>query len=394
MLAALYDVITGGPESVLTLGFHGGPQWRGGAVYLPCYEPLYANAAVVLGAVEQSDRARRRDLDPDRAPHGLGGRRRVRALGRLARRIAPYAASWDDFLGAVDASRALEPTGRAADGGGCPHGRGPGRGGARACACAVVASAPCPARLANHRRAADPLLRQHQPERVRGGAGWSAGGRAGRALGRASTPSEGRPAPHATIAGARPVRGGPVRPSLTAGHARRSRPGVRRSSCSTSRTSPRSPCCAPPALARTHLLGSLDGTPRVLIADPHGRGEAVLEIDPGARRRAPSTTRRRPRPSDRSARRSRRRLRRLQRLGQRDLDQPAPPDVAAGGRRQPRPVHRVARTAPPRPRFGTRPAADRPAAAARSGAAAPPRRGDGAVAARAAPALERRQSAR
>ena len=27
------------------------------------------------------------------------------ALGRLARRIAPYAASWDDFLCAVDASR-------------------------------------------------------------------------------------------------------------------------------------------------------------------------------------------------------------------------------------------------------------------------------------------------
>jgi protein-tyrosine phosphatase len=34
---------------------------------------------------------------------------------------------------------------------------------------------------------------------------------------------------------------------------------------------------APRALARTHLVGSLDGDPRVLIADPHGRGTRILE---------------------------------------------------------------------------------------------------------------------
>jgi protein-tyrosine-phosphatase len=33
----------------------------------------------------------------------------------------------------------------------------------------------------------------------------------------------------------------------------------------------------PRALARTHLLGTLDDDPRVLIADPHGRGNDVLE---------------------------------------------------------------------------------------------------------------------
>lgn len=33
---------------------------------------------------------------------------------------------------------------------------------------------------------------------------------------------------------------------------------------------------APSALARTHLLGSLDDDARVLIADPHGRGRTVL----------------------------------------------------------------------------------------------------------------------
>jgi len=33
----------------------------------------------------------------------------------------------------------------------------------------------------------------------------------------------------------------------------------------------------PLALARTHLLGALDGDPQVLIADPHGRPVAALE---------------------------------------------------------------------------------------------------------------------
>lgn len=34
---------------------------------------------------------------------------------------------------------------------------------------------------------------------------------------------------------------------------------------------------SPSALARTHLVGTLDEDPRVLIADPHGRPAAVLE---------------------------------------------------------------------------------------------------------------------
>jgi hypothetical protein len=33
----------------------------------------------------------------------------------------------------------------------------------------------------------------------------------------------------------------------------------------------------PGALARTHLLGALDDGPGVLIGDPHGRGNLVLE---------------------------------------------------------------------------------------------------------------------
>jgi predicted ATP-grasp superfamily ATP-dependent carboligase len=104
-MAAHYDVITGGPESVLTMGFHGGPQWRGGAVYLPCYEPLYAKAEVVLGAVENLIALQVGTWIPVVLHMGWEIDDAMASLGRLAQRIAPYAASWDDFLGAVDASR-------------------------------------------------------------------------------------------------------------------------------------------------------------------------------------------------------------------------------------------------------------------------------------------------
>jgi hypothetical protein len=105
VLASRYDVITGGPESVLTLGFHGGPQWRGEAVYLPCYEPLYEKAEVVAGAVDRLLEQRIGTWVPVVLHMGWEVDDGFAALGRLARRIAPYTASWRDFLNAVDASR-------------------------------------------------------------------------------------------------------------------------------------------------------------------------------------------------------------------------------------------------------------------------------------------------
>jgi hypothetical protein len=105
VLASGYDVITGGPESVLTLGFHGGPQWRGEAVYLPCYEPLYDRAAGLLGAVERMIERRPGTWVPVVLHTGWEVGDDFAGLARLARRIAPYAASWHDFMRAVDASR-------------------------------------------------------------------------------------------------------------------------------------------------------------------------------------------------------------------------------------------------------------------------------------------------
>jgi peptidoglycan/xylan/chitin deacetylase (PgdA/CDA1 family) len=51
-LAARFAVITGGPESVALLGFRPGPQWRGEAVYLPSYPPLYGSAGDVLAGLQ------------------------------------------------------------------------------------------------------------------------------------------------------------------------------------------------------------------------------------------------------------------------------------------------------------------------------------------------------
>jgi hypothetical protein len=105
VLSERYDVITGGPESVLAMGFQGGPVWRGEAVYLPCYEPLYASADVVLGAAERLIEQRVGTWVPVVLHVGWEVDDEFAALARLAQRIAPYSASWDGFLDAVDASR-------------------------------------------------------------------------------------------------------------------------------------------------------------------------------------------------------------------------------------------------------------------------------------------------
>jgi hypothetical protein len=112
VLAERFDVVCGGPESVALMGFHGGPLWRDGAVYLPCYFPLYAEASTILPTAE-----RLIDLAPGtwipivlhtswERPDGFAG------LARLAERIAPFAASWEDLLAELDASAGSEAAAR------------------------------------------------------------------------------------------------------------------------------------------------------------------------------------------------------------------------------------------------------------------------------------------
>ncbi|HEY4428399.1 MAG TPA: DUF2334 domain-containing protein [Solirubrobacteraceae bacterium] len=101
MLASRFDVICGGPESVALMGFHGGPLWRDGAVYLPCYAPLYADARTILPMAE-----RLIDLAPGTwIPIVLHTSWEqgddFSSLERLAARIAPFAESWDAFLAEI-----------------------------------------------------------------------------------------------------------------------------------------------------------------------------------------------------------------------------------------------------------------------------------------------------
>jgi predicted ATP-grasp superfamily ATP-dependent carboligase len=105
VLERRYDVITGGPESVMLMGFHGGPQWRGSAIYLPCYSPLYDSASTVLGAVEAVIDSGFTGWVPIVLHMGWEIDDDYAALRRLARRIAPYTASWDELLAAADGSR-------------------------------------------------------------------------------------------------------------------------------------------------------------------------------------------------------------------------------------------------------------------------------------------------
>jgi len=109
LLAERFDIICGGPESVALMGFQGGPLWRDGAVYLPCYAPLYADARTVLPAAE-----RLIDMAPGTwVPIVLHTSWEqgddFRSLARLAARIAPYAASWEQLLGEVRRSAAVAP---------------------------------------------------------------------------------------------------------------------------------------------------------------------------------------------------------------------------------------------------------------------------------------------
>jgi hypothetical protein len=104
-LASRFEVVCGGPESIGTMGFHSTPQWRGQAVYLPSYAPVYGHAAEVLPAVERAIERAAGLWVPVVLHWGWEMRDGWRDLERLADRIAPCAASWEDFRGAIGRSR-------------------------------------------------------------------------------------------------------------------------------------------------------------------------------------------------------------------------------------------------------------------------------------------------
>jgi hypothetical protein len=104
LLAERFEIICGGPESVALMGFHGGPLWRDGAVYLPCYAPLYADARTVLPVAERLIDKAPGTWIPIVLHTSWEQRDDFRSLARLAELIAPYAVSWEELLADVERS--------------------------------------------------------------------------------------------------------------------------------------------------------------------------------------------------------------------------------------------------------------------------------------------------
>ncbi len=97
----------GGPESVGLVGFQPTPVWRGEAVYLPAYHPLYGHARDVLGPVRRLIDGQAALWTPVVLHWGWEADEDWKALERLVAALAPHAAHWDEFLGAVRESRAV-----------------------------------------------------------------------------------------------------------------------------------------------------------------------------------------------------------------------------------------------------------------------------------------------
>lgn len=104
LLAERFAVVCGGPESVRLLGFAPTPVWRGGAVYLPSYPPLYGRAAEVEAEVERLSALGAALWAPVTLHWGWEAEDDFAALRRLCRALAGRAVAWGEFLGAVSAS--------------------------------------------------------------------------------------------------------------------------------------------------------------------------------------------------------------------------------------------------------------------------------------------------
>lgn len=104
-LARRFEVVCGGPESIGLMGFQRTPQWRGETVYLPSYAPVYGRAAGVLGAIERMIEQSVGLWVPVVLHWGWEAQAGWKDIERLAARIAPYVASWEDFRTAIARSR-------------------------------------------------------------------------------------------------------------------------------------------------------------------------------------------------------------------------------------------------------------------------------------------------
>ena len=89
------------------MGFQGGPLWRGDALYLPAYEPLYGRAEEVLPMAREMIE-RQPGTDPIVLHTVWECDNDLAALRELCNVIAPCTVPWNAFLDEVDRARAGE----------------------------------------------------------------------------------------------------------------------------------------------------------------------------------------------------------------------------------------------------------------------------------------------
>lgn len=104
-LAERFEVVCGGPESVRLLGLAPTPAWRGAAVYLPSYAPLYGRSAAVAAEVERMAGLEAALWAPATLHWGWESEDDFADLRRLCAGLAGRTADWRDFLTAVGVSR-------------------------------------------------------------------------------------------------------------------------------------------------------------------------------------------------------------------------------------------------------------------------------------------------
>jgi ABC-type amino acid transport substrate-binding protein len=103
-LAERFDVVCAGPESIRLLGFSLTPAWRGEAVYLPSYPPLYSRASEVAPAIERLAALEAALWAPVTLHWGWELEDDFAALRRLCKALEGRSAAWERFLEAVAAS--------------------------------------------------------------------------------------------------------------------------------------------------------------------------------------------------------------------------------------------------------------------------------------------------
>jgi peptidoglycan/xylan/chitin deacetylase (PgdA/CDA1 family) len=108
VLSERYDVVCGGPESVMQVGFHGSPTWWHDAVYLPSYAPFYEHAQAIEPAARRAIDRRGGGWIPIVLHWGWEAEDGWHDLEALARTLSGHAAPWSAFLAELDAVREVE----------------------------------------------------------------------------------------------------------------------------------------------------------------------------------------------------------------------------------------------------------------------------------------------